>query len=229
MCEKMRNGLWMILLLSSLLLMTGCTNKTTSLDNSGDTNGIVKDERTPSENEATTKDSVQSDVEASMTDYFPPDGTTAHYQGEGNEFAELDITFHRPFENYVILHENNGGALLRKVYRIDENQIFTLSNEIIENESDFPSLEELEAMEPIDTYLEAPFTKGKTFSTWKVTETGQSLETPYKVFTDVFIIEETAEGATNRKYFAPGFGEIKREALMEGDFVVTSTLVSVNE
>lgn len=217
------------LLCCSLFLIVACANKTTTLNNSGETNGNLKNERTPVENDSKPKDGIEPVAEASMLKYFPPDGTTAHYRGEGNEYAEFDITVYHPYKNYVIIHENNGGALLRKVYRIDNNQIFILANEIIESESDFPSIQELDTMNPIDTYLDAPFTKGKKFGKWTVTETGQTIETPYQVFSDVFIIEETAEGAINRKYFAPGFGEIKRESIMDDEYVVTSTLVSVNQ
>ena len=31
------------------------------------------------------------ETEISMSDFFLPNGSKAHYKGEGNEFAELDI------------------------------------------------------------------------------------------------------------------------------------------
>ena len=64
--------------------------------------------------------------EISLTDFFLPDGSNAHYLGEGNEFAELDIEVTHPFEDYVIIHENNGGSLVRHIYKIETDKISIL-------------------------------------------------------------------------------------------------------
>ncbi len=60
---------------------------------------------------------------------------------------------------------------------------------------------------------------------------GTTLETPYQTFENVFVLEETSEDFINRKYFVEGFGEVKRESIMqiegEEDFIVTSTLEKI--
>lgn len=216
-----------VLLLVAAFLVVGCTkNDSTALDNSGTKN---------SGNNANGKNDTvgtKTDAEISMFDYFLPDGSKAHFQGEGNEFAELDIEVAQPFENYVIIHENNGGSLVRHIYKIDSHTIFLMETGIIDTKQDFPSLEELNALEPINIYLEAPFTKGKSFNNWTIVDTDETLETPYKVFTDVFVIEMKENDIVNRKYFAAGFGEVKREAIMQtddGELRVTSTLKLVDQ
>ena len=216
-----------VLLLVAAFLVAACTkNDSTALDNSGSKN---------TGNNANGKNETigtKTDAEISMFDYFLPDGAKAHFQGEGSEFAELDVEVAQPYENYVIIHEDNGGSLVRHIYQIDNHTIYLLNTGIVEEKQDFPSLEELQAMEPANVYLEAPFTKGKTFGHWTIADTNVTLETPYKVFSDVFVIEMKEEDIVTRKYFASGFGEVKREAIMkteEGEFHVTSTLQLVSE
>src|SRR4051812_16491719 len=50
-----------------------------------------------------------------MRDFFLPNNTKAHYKGDGNEFAELDIEVIQPYDNYIIVYENNGGAYMQKL------------------------------------------------------------------------------------------------------------------
>ena len=51
----------------------------------------------------TEGDNGNNQSEISMIDFFLPDGSKAHYLGEGNEFAELDIEVAHPYEKYVIV------------------------------------------------------------------------------------------------------------------------------
>ena len=115
-----------------------------------------------------------------MTDLFLPDGSKAHYQGEGNEFAELDIEVTRPFENYVIIHENNGGSLVRHIYKIEPDKISILEEKTVELVKDFPSQAELDAMNPTGVYLKKPLEKGTTFDTWTIVEMDATVDTPYQ-------------------------------------------------
>lgn len=215
----------LIFLLVTVLVFSGCSTKQpTALDNSGSTNGTI--------GEGLVKESEsERDGDISLTDLFLPDGSKAHYLGEGNEFAELDIEVTRPFENYVVIHENNGGSLVRHIYKIEPDKISILEEMTVELGKDFPSQAELDAMKPTGVYLKKPLEKGTTFDTWTIVETDTTVDTPYKKFDHAFVIEMKTEDFVNRKYFVEGFGEVKRESIMQtddGEFIVTSTLKTVD-
>jgi len=215
-----------VFLLVAILVFSGCSKKQpTTLDNSGSTNGTV--------GEGVVKESEsEKDGEISLTDLFLPDGSKAHYLGEGNEFAELDIQVTRPFEDYVVIHENNGGSLVRHIYKIEPDKISILEEMTVELVKDFPSQAELDAMKPIGVFLKKPLEKGTTFDTWTIVETDTTVDTPYKKFDHAFVIEMKTDDFVNRKYFVEGFGEVKRESVMQmedGEFIVTSTLKTIDE
>lgn len=215
-----------IFLLVAVLVFSGCSKKQpTALDNSGSTNGTV--------GEGVVKESEsEKDGEISLTDLFLPDGSKAHYLGEGNEFAELDVEVARPFENYVIVHENNGGSLVRHIYKIEPDKISILDEKTVELIKDFPSQAELDAMIPTGVYLKKPLKKGTTFDTWTIVEMDTTVDTPYQKFDHAFVIEMKTDDFVNRKYFVEGFGEVKRESIMQtddGEFIVTSTLKTVDK
>ena len=214
-------------LVVAAFVFSGCAkNSSTALDNSGsDSKGIITKD--------TESNGIVTPTDIAMTNFFLPDGSKAHYLGEGNEFAELDIEVAHPFENYVIIYENNGGALVRYIYRIDQDEIYILDNQIVESKTDFPSQKELDAMTPTGMYLKKPFTKGTTFGDWTIVDTDVTVETPYQTFDHVFVIEKQETDIINRKYFAEGFGEVKRESIMTtddgGEYIVTSTLKAVDQ
>ena len=215
-----------IFLLTAVLVISGCTKKQpTALDNSGSTNGTIGED-------VVKESESEKDGEISLTDLFLPDGSKAHYEGKGNEFAELDVEVSRPFEDYVVIHENNGGSLVRHIYKIEPDKISILEEMAVELVKDFPSKEELDAMNPIGIYLEKPLKIGTTFDTWTIVEVDTTVDTPYKKFDHAFVIEMKTKDFVNRKYFVEGFGEVKREAVMkmeDGEFSVTSTLKTIDE
>ena len=215
-----------IFLLAAVLVFSGCSKKQpTALDNSGSTNGTVGED-------VVKESESEEDGEIALTDLFLPDGSKAHYEGEGNEFAELDVEVTRPFEDYVIIHENNGGSLVRHIYKIEPKKISILEEKTVELVKDFPSKAELDAMKPIGTFLEKPLEKGTTFDTWTIVEVDVTVDTPYNKFDHAFVIEMKTDEFVNRKYFVEGFGEVKRESAMQmddGEFIVTSTLKTIDE
>ncbi|WP_262173083.1 hypothetical protein [Saccharococcus sp. Marseille-Q5394] len=212
------------------LIASGCTNKTTSLNNSGNSGETTKpNEQQGNSNGSNTKPN-QNDQ--SLLEFFLPAGSTARYQGEGNEFAKLDIDFAHPYEDYVILHENNGGAVIRRIYKIEKEQILKMEEKPVDLHEDFPSLQDINAMEPIGIYLKKPLNVGTEFGNWKIVEKDVTVETPYQTFDHAFVIEEKGDDFVNRKYFVEGFGEVKRESIMETvdeEYIVTSTLESVTK
>ena len=112
------------------LIASGCTNNTTSLNNSGNSGETTK----PNEQQGKTGDSTEKPHQNDQTllDYFLPDGSKAQFTGQGNEFARLDIDFAHPYADYVILHENNGGALIRRIYKIEKDQITKMEEKAVD-------------------------------------------------------------------------------------------------
>jgi hypothetical protein len=162
--------------------------------------------------------------------FFMADGTTAHFKGEGNEFAELDVRTAYLEGSHVAVYEDNGGTVVLRVYRLGEDRI-----ELVKEEPEFyeeyaPSLEELEALAPISVYLEFPMQTGDVINGRTLVDMEAEVETPYKTFKHAIVFEENTESGINRTYFVEGFGEVKREFLMEtedGPFTVASSLESL--
>ncbi|WP_432358880.1 hypothetical protein [Sporosarcina sp. UB5] len=210
------------------LIASGCTNNTTSLNNSGNSG---ETEKPTNQNEETEKPDQNNQ---SLLAYFLPDGSNAKFKGEGNEFAQLDIDFAHPYEDYVILHEDNGGATMRRIFKIENDSVLKMEEKMVDMNENFPSLQEIKAMEPIGIYLRMPIEVGTSFDGWEIVETDVQVETPYETFKNAFVIEQKGDGFVNRKYFVEGFGEVKRESIMkmdngDEDYIVTSTLESVTK
>ena len=213
-----------VLLLTAILIMTGCANDRNTNENpaGGEGNKNLNDK-----NMSTEKVNVEPII--SMRDYFPPDGSRGHFSGEGNKFATYDIEVMQPHKDYFVLFEDNGGTITRRIYKVQEDRIDILDTNVVGIiEKNFPSLHELDSMESSGIYLQQPFSIGTMFDEWTIMETGLTVETPYQTFDNVFVIESKEKGAVNRKYFASGFGEIKRESAMktgDGEIVtITSRL-----
>lgn len=215
-----------------MIFMAGCSSgkENTVPNNSGNSGKPLKSNETSG---------VQK-VDKGLLDYFLADGAKAHFRGEGQNFSELDVQFAMPYENYVIVHESNGQAIVRYVYQIGEKQITTLSYDLVDSTTDFPSLDEIKKMEPVGVYLHKPFEKGQLFGQWEIVETDVPVETYFKDFDNAFVLQSTEPiiGAENKayiikKYFVEGFGEVKRESIMktaDGEhLVMTSTLESVSQ
>jgi hypothetical protein len=232
----MKKMYFYILMLVAALIVTGCSNNgSESNDPKINEDNMVKSEevtegQTDEGEKSTLEENGQNEI--SMMDFFLPDGSKAHYKGEGNEYAELNIQVTHPYENYVIVHEDNGGASVRHIYKIDPDKISILEQTELDYEKAIPTLDELKAMEPIGIYLQNPLAEGATFGEWTVTQTEATVETAYKTFENAFVIERKGEDFVIRKYFVQGFGEIKQEFLMESEgneFVVTSTIESIEK
>lgn len=214
----------------SILIFTGCSSKTTGLDDSGNS-GESTDPAKQEDRSADGKPAQYNDMD--LADYFLPDTSKAHFQGEENKIANLDIDYAQPYKNYVIVHESYNGTLTRYIYKIEDDQILQLNQRVVELKEDFPSLEEVEKMESNGIYLKKPFEVGTKFDDWEIVETGIKVETPYQTFENAFVIETMSQNALIRKYFVEGFGEVKRESVMnttDGDKVQdTSVLSSVTK
>lgn len=166
-----------------------------------------------------------------LAQFFLSDGSKMHYKGEGNEFAELDVEIHKIGDQYVVIDENNGGVLIRKIYRITDEQILILSEDAINLSTPLPDEETLEGLNGEEVYLENPLKVGTTFNGWKIIEIDATVKTPYQTFEGAIVLEMVDAGFTNYKYLVPEYGEVLRKSIMDTedgtDFIVTSALESI--
>ncbi|MGG0644435.1 hypothetical protein ABE021_10895 [Sporosarcina gallistercoris] len=237
-------------LLICLLVVSACSKlngeDVTAPDNSGnsghkspldktdsDAGGEIKDKDNDKDGVEELDDPNGKIKDPAMLDYLLPDSSKSHYEGTGNEYAELDVQVYHPYENYVMIYENNGAALLRKLYKVEKDRILILEEKHVDIEENAPSVETLKKMEVTGIYLQKPFEKGAAFGKWTIVDTDATVDTPYKKFEHAIVIEEKGENYTNRKYFVEGFGEVKRESMMtkkgEADMLVTSSMESVTQ
>lgn len=215
-----------------LLLISSC-NTVTDKDSSGapdkpdviteNTEEVVED--TEEKVEEPEKEMVD------LSNFFMEDGAVANYLGDGNEYASYRARTQWHNENSVSIYEDNGGTTVLRTYRITEESI-----DLIKEEGEFydefnPSDEELRSLPKLSTLLQLPLEEGKLFDDWMIISVNQTIDTPYQTFEKGILLEKTDEsGAIQRKYYVSGFGEIKREFIMNDDeieFSVTSTLESV--
>ncbi|WP_210468885.1 hypothetical protein [Sporosarcina sp. 6E9] len=228
----MKKNKLLIMLFSALFLVVGCTQKNT-IDPPVDKKTNQDSEKEEKVDDQTTDADDKKTLEVAMINFFLPDGSSAHYEGDGNEFAELNIEVTHIDSKYVVIDENNGGTLIRKIFQVENDKIETLAEDAIDNDEPFPSKEAISKLTAKEIYLQKPLEVGATFNQWTIVETDATVETPYQSFEHVLVIEMKENDFTNRKYFAENFGEIKREAVMvtedEEDFIVTSTLESVRK
>lgn len=170
-------------------------------------------------------------IEMNPFAFIMENGTTAHFKGEGNEFAEIDLRTDYLDDEHIAVYEDNGGTTMLSVYRVSEDKI-----ELVKEEPEFyeeyeASSEELQALEPISVYMEFPIVEGDAIDGRVIVETGATVETPYSTFENVIVFESKGDdGSINRTYFAENYGEVKREFIMEENgeaMTVTSTLESI--
>lgn len=227
----------MLLFIISIIILAGCNNtsdseveKETTLPSNGDvTNEEVKEPGEKKETPASEEENKKADLDLSK--FFKPNNSTAHFLGEGNEFATYTEKTTWLSDQFVGTIVDNGGVTIMNVYKIGKDRIEKIMCEPIDEGATFPEIEKLQSMEPIEIILATPIQVGTTFEKWTIVETETTLETPYKTFDNVFVIEEVGEDYVNRKYFVENYGDIKTEFIMETDqdeeFIVTSTLESI--
>lgn len=183
------------------------------------------------EKEETATEEAEKQKVVDLKKFLKPDNTVANFLGDGNEFSSYTEKTTWLNDEFVETIVDNGGVSLMTIYKITKNQIEIVFKEPIDLDTPFPKIEELEVLEPIETYLATPIEEGTSFGQWKIVETNATIETPYKTFEKAIILEEKGENYVNRKYFVEGLGEIKTESIMDTDqgetYTVTSALQSI--
>lgn len=163
-----------------------------------------------------------------LQNYFKQDGDVAYFLGTGNEYASFKETTTWLFNDYVEVQEDNGGAVLQKVYRIKQDAIELVYEEVIEVERKSFTLAQLNQLEPIHIILQPPIANGETFENKTVTYP-VNFKTPYKNYDNIIQITEVVEGGKNHFYYDYGDGLIAEQYIMNDGNEITSLLASINE
>lgn len=228
-----------LLIFAGLLIMLfGCQQNDTTDENADKNNDETTNEEVqekPNQNEENNKADEENENQVDLSKYFKPDNTTAYFLGDGIEYSTYTEKTVYLSDEYIGTLVDNGGITMMFIYKISDDQIDIIYREPVEEvppaEPTFPEKAELDSMESIEIYLKTPFEIGTTFDKWTIVETDITLETPYKTFEHVFVIEEKGEDYINKKYFVEGYGEIKTEFIMNIDqdeeYIVTSTLEKI--
>lgn len=225
-----------LLLCSVLLTLTACNNDETDKQSQDPTDNTTQGDQANESGDGETGSIIDADEENTsdvlpLMAYFMKDGTVAHFEGEGNEYATYTARTQYLDTNYIAVYENNGGTEMLRIYRVEEDQILLIWEESERYEDLQPSDLELESLEPMRVYLRAPLEQGAEFDGWVVSDTSETLKTPVKNFENVLIIEQKTDDGLNRRYFVEGYGEIKREFIMNdngNETSVTSTLSKID-
>lgn len=211
---------WMPFLVAGVALMTGCRN---DVQEPVPVEEAVIDEEPIIDREA----DIPSKVD--LSSYFLKDGQVAHFAGEGNEYASYTARTVWHDDRHVTVYEDNGGTVMARTFRIEDERIVVVREEGEQYADYTPSNGELESLKPLYTYLQLPLEAGELFDGWTVTDDSASVETPLQTFDHAIVLKKTGEhGSIMRSYFAKGFGEVKREVVLD-DSVVSSMIEKIEE
>ncbi len=169
--------------------------------------------------------------EAALSSFFLKNGQTASFRGEGNEYATYTTRTVWHNNKHVTVYEDNGGTVVARTFRIEDDRIVVVREEAESYEDYTPTVSELQALEPLYTYLQLPLENGASFDGWTVIDDSAVLSTPLRTFNHVIVIEKMNEhGDVSRKYFVKGYGEVKDEYEMAADgetIVITSEIEQI--
>ncbi|MBM7705631.1 hypothetical protein JOD03_000514 [Chryseomicrobium aureum] len=214
-----------IISLFAVALLVGCTDQSSTTPQPND----------PPSTETETEPEIEEPQEMGpdLHTYFMPNQSIARFEGMGNEYATYTLETQYLYDDYIGTLEDNGGTVVQRIYRVEENRIVKIFEEVEAYEADFPPFNELESMPELETYLSLPLEEGTAFGGWTIEQVDGTLETPFQTFTDVIMLSQEGEDqSVIEKYFVEGFGEVKRVFRMPGgegeEFEVISTLQSVD-
>ena len=173
----------------------------------------------------------QTTERAVLASYFPPDGSIAYFQGEGNEFASFTLLTTYIDTQHIAQVEDNGGVTFLKIYRITDMAIELVYKEVVDGNPKLPTSQEVASLPVIETILQTPLTVSHRFNGWAIQSTTASLTIGTTDYRDVIQLTRTVDTLTTTKYFAKNIGLIRIEDTMvtnnEEPFIITSTLQKI--
>ncbi|WP_107841607.1 hypothetical protein [Metasolibacillus meyeri] len=190
------------ILLCALLFMTSCSNDKLPIEN-------------PPVEEQTNE----------LQLFFKEDGSTAFFEGEGNEFASYTEQTFWLSSDYVHVRVDNGGVVINTVYRVTDTAIELVFQEA-EDVAQFDATA-LDTYPVITTLLKAPIEVGQSEDHWAIADIAAQVDTPYRSFNNAVVVVMEIGNATETNYYVHGYGLVKSviEIMEEYEiFIITSTL-----
>lgn len=213
-----------VFLLSSILLLTGCTKATQPPVPENKQSQTTTPEQTPAKTpEPEPVKEVVSAVKPG--DFFPVvAGSTWDYQGDGNEYATFNRKILFTSGDLAQVREDNGGTVSASVFKITSETVTRVffRGEAYDqtNYLKSPSTENL-------VILKAPIKVGTKWTepngTREIVDLKATVTTPAGNFTQCLKIKISAKDSTSFEYFKSGVGMVKRE-FITGDTKISSSL-----
>lgn len=167
----------------------------------------------PTEDEDTEIALEKGDYYEQLKQYLPPHGAEAVFLGGFEAGGSTTQTFWLG-DHYVQQVISNDGGSIERIYRLNGNQIEIIYEEMLDDLSVRLqwSIEELNKLPKGELFLEAPWKIGDEYGDWTVVDTSGQVTTTYDEFTNVLIFESITDDHRMRRYYVPGFGEVKWES-----------------
>lgn len=215
-----------VVVLSLAVLLFGCSEENQTEHEDQPKHNVV--DKTPEVKQPVEQ---QTNEKAELASFFPPDGSTAFFQGEGNEFASFTLQTTYIGANHIAQVEDNGGVTLLKVYRITDLAIELVYKEAIDANPTLPTAQEAASFPVLETILQKPLTVGNNFNGWTIQSTTASITTGTTIYHNVIQLTHSEDTLTTTKYFVKNIGLIRTEDMMvtpnKEQFVITSTLQKI--
>lgn len=145
--------------------------------------------------------------------YLPPDGSEATFLGGFENGGSTTQTFWLD-DHYVQQIISNDGGSVERIYRLNGSQIEIVYEEMVDDVSGRLqwSSEELTKLPKGEIFLEAPLKIGDEYGDWTVMNISGQVTTAYGSFRNVLILESIKDDSRMRRYYVPGFGEVRWES-----------------
>jgi hypothetical protein len=182
----------------------------------------------------TTTEVDEEQLNYNIKAYLPLNsGMKYSYKGEGNEFASIKRKNMFIEDNYLQFTEDNGGTVVVKIYKVNEQQISEVykQGEFYEEKNLIPKIKEKENINQV--ILKAPLKIGNSWNTnnqkREIVGLDRKVKVPAGIFYHVIKIKINYKDSENigYEYYAPNIGLIKTEYKGE-DFVIKSLLESLS-
>ena len=182
----------------------------------------------PTQHVKTPEESLIEDDVLDLKAFFKQDGDVAYFvqdfYSDLNSFSETTTWLS---DQYVqLLIKDGGGLITNQIYRVTSDKIELVLEDVPDN-SNRPSIDELETYKPISTLLTDPIEDGTTFEDKQITYPVE-FKTPYKTFHDAVQVTVQEGKLTFHYYYAKNVGLIGRVINIEDGYPMTSLLASIN-
>lgn len=213
----MKKTVFLISLLCSILILTGCKKNNPSGSNPAPTGltptAVLTPTAAPTELTPTT--APKEAAEGTVEDYFPfLADTNDIYEGKGNEYAAFQtyVDFIDTGKKLIQIRTNNGGTETVKVLECKDGKLSVLltKNECyyrdnLMKEENFTGKADVLLMEPLTTGTEWTLSDGsKRF----ISDTKAKIDTPSGKYTAIEVTTQEKDGVS-KSYYAKNTGLVK--------------------